>query len=803
MPANLKASITVAFLLAAVAIMPSPLPTNPAMALLVGLGSLWVERGGFTFDAQRGHRFSPAVPLYLGLAMSAPFGSAVAALFVLLDAAYRMEQGFLKNLAQRLPLAVSLMLAAALNTYPVLPAWVTMLAVPLCYLVCHWSASLGGTSVGPEREQRMVRRQLQQRVRPLELGLAALSSLVAVGLSYQSWVVFSVLPLLACTYLAAENILLTATDETVRNILEKLRGAEAKARKAVTQRDKALQEKQLLEGFSQHLAGQPDLEAVSSKLVVTVGQLMSVDSVVVFLGSPPEPFSYRVASFHQEALQGAALTALREPIVDRAFEQKKPALQRKPPENVERLLSCDHLAAALPLGSAGVLYVGRQQDVAFSPSELERLKWLSGKAALAFEAALQVHEQARKRRLQEQTVHRLERRVAWLSQLVQGAEAMASSLQDDLLVDRLLARVSQVLPHLGGLLIRPGYPKRSWGIALEPHPELLRTALDSARPLAIENTLTSRFGQPSPQVASLVVAPLLAGQSNLGLLVLVFDKPSAFSSEQIDLLFLLCSQAAMALSNAALYNEVVEARRQLEESQASLIQSSKLTAIGQLAAGVAHELNSPLGAVSLSVGEALNQLDERPQLSRRLLEKASVAVGRAKSIVDRLLSYSRKPQNVLQTLSMETLTKETVEFLAFQLRSAGVVVEIRADERSSVQGEEQPLQQVVTNLVLNAASAMEERPEAERRLEIVITSSQEQVKLDFTDRGHGIAEENLQRVFDPFFTTKPVGRGTGLGLWACQQIVLQHGGTLSVHSQPEVGSTFTVTLPVLAPVAAS
>lgn len=776
----------------------TPLPTQPLAALVMGLGALWLERGGLDLDSGRRHRFSPAVSVYLAMSALPGVGSTLAAVFLVVDALHRMERGVMLNLAQRLPLAAAVLATSATVAWGAAPSAAALAVGPLCYLLGTWAR--WRTSAGAQ-EDLAAQRQLQFRIGPLELALAAAAPLVGTGAQLNLALFVAILPLLACSHLGAQNALLTAHDETIAGVLEQLKGVRAQADRATLQRDRALQEKQILEGFSRQLAGQPDLESVASNLVATVGKVMPVDSVVVFLGSPPEPFGYSASPAHQMALQGSSLTALREPLVDRAFREQKPVLQRKPPEVAERLLRDDRVAAALPLGGAAVLYAGRHSEQAFTPAEQDRLKWLAGKAALALEAAFQAHEQARSRRLQEQTVDRLEKKVAWLSQLVQGAEAMASSLESEVLVERFTTDVGHTVTHAGGQLLLEGQPPTLWGVEFTPHPELLATARGTGRPLVIEETARSRFGAPGDGISSLVIVPLLARRDDcLGILILASDRKAAFSSEQVDLLFLLCSQAAMALSHATLYRQVLEGRRQLEESQASLVQSSKLTAIGQLAAGVAHELNSPLGAISLSVGEALNQLDEKPELSRRFMTRAHTAVKKAKEIVNRLMSYSRKAENQLQTLSLESVTRDTLDFLAFQLRSAEVEVEVAADPASLVEGEAQPLQQVVTNLVLNAAQALEERPASQRRMWVSIRAGEGSVELSVKDNGPGVQPENLSRIFDPFFTTKPVGRGTGLGLWACQQIVSQHGGSISVESLPEVeGTTFTVRLPAARP----
>ncbi len=793
MPAPLLGSTTVVTLVSAALL--CPFPSRPGVALALGLGALWLEKGGLDLDQARSQRFSPAVPLYLTMASLPGVGSGLAGLFLLVDAVFRMDRGLVANLAQRVPLALALLAVAAVEKLLPDSTLLVHLTGPLAYLLATW-AYRGQALRALGEIDRRTQSQLQLRIGPLEVGLAALAPVLTLAVQSHPAYILGALPVLACAHLAAENAMLTAHDETVAEVLEQLREAQSQARTATRQRDKAVQEKKLLEGFTRHLSGQPDLSSIATELVATVRGLMPVDNVVLFLGAPPEPYYYHVRKQRQAALQGASLTALREPLVDRAFQQKKPVLQKRPPEVDERLLPEDQVAAALPLGGAGVLYAGRETSQPFAPAELEQLKWLSSKAVLVLEAAFAGHEESRRQRLQEQTVHRLEKQVAWLSQLIAGAEAMASSLQREVLVKRFTTALTQTIPHLGGQLQLAGQPRVDWGEALEFHPELLETAHGMGRPLVIEDTASSRFGAPSPRSKSLVISPLLAGQESLGLLLLSSDRRGGFSSEQVDLMFLLSSQAAMALSHAGLYTEVVEARKQLEISQASLVQSSKLTAIGQLAAGVAHELNSPLGAISLSVGEALNQFEDRPELSRKMLGRARDAVLKAKEIVDRLMAYSRKTDHKPRKLALEVLVGETVEFLAFQLKNAGVTVNLKAETNCWVEGEEQPLQQVVTNLILNAAQAMEDKKSSGTRLlELDLMTSKDSVTLRISDQGCGISPENLARIFDPFFTTKPVGRGTGLGLWACQQIVTQHQGTVEVESVPDQGSTFVVSLP--------
>ena len=777
--------------LAAASALSSP-PSAIWSGLILALGALWLDREGLVLLGN--YRFSPASAVYLTMALVPDIGPMTASAVLLIDAMLRTEGGFWSNLGQRISVASAILVVALTRWHDPNLTDLPPLLAPVVYLALRLGLE-GRISSPTSIEEVAIWRQFHRRVRPLEFGLAFSAPAFTAAVSSQWWLAFAVPPLLLTTKLAAENVLLSANDGSVKELLQELKGVKARQERTAQALDETRREKQLLEGFSQQIAGQPTLEVAAGTLVATVFELLTIDNAIVFLGQPPEPFSYRVSDKHRDTIQGAALTGLREPLVDRVTSEGKPVLQKVAPSESERLLPHDVFAAALPLGKVGVLYVGRQDQEPLSRPQLDRLRWLAEKATLALEVGFQVNETARKQRRQEQAVDHLERKVAWLSNLVHGAQEMSSSLQAEILHRKLVTVIQEVIPHQAGWLrIGSSEPLR-WGKALTPDPRFVETVFQAGRSVTLEDVFTSRFANPGAGIGSLLAAPLVAQEETLGVLVLASDRKRDFQSEQMDLLFLLCSQAAMALSHSNLYQQVVEARQQLEQSQASLVQSSKLTAIGQLAAGVAHELNSPLGAISLSVEEGINQIDERPELAKRLLSKAQEAVERSRQITGRLLAYSRKPAQHFETLSLRDLIQDTLDFLAFQLRAAGVTPTFESDGPGLVSGEPQPLQQVMTNLMLNAAQAMEETPEGQRHLKVRLYKEDGLACLDITDSGSGISDENLPRIFDPFFTTKPVGRGTGLGLWATQQIISSHHGMLDVKSQVGRGSVFTIRLP--------
>jgi two-component system NtrC family sensor kinase len=239
----------------------------------------------------------------------------------------------------------------------------------------------------------------------------------------------------------------------------------------------------------------------------------------------------------------------------------------------------------------------------------------------------------------------------------------------------------------------------------------------------------------------------------------------------------------------------------LKSTQAQLLQAEKLSAIGQLVAGVAHELNNPLTSVigfaqllesELRSGDPARPAEEVGLDLRRIAEESQ----RAASIVRNLLAFARRqtaaraPQDLTE-LVRRVLSLRTYEF---RLSSVELVTEFEPGLPSVVADGSQ-VQQALLNLILNAERAM--RGRATRRLTVGVRLDPRAaaVELFVTDTGHGIDHENLSRIFDPFFTTREVGEGTGLGLSICYGIVRDHGGQIAVSSKVQVGTTFSILLP--------
>ena len=234
----------------------------------------------------------------------------------------------------------------------------------------------------------------------------------------------------------------------------------------------------------------------------------------------------------------------------------------------------------------------------------------------------------------------------------------------------------------------------------------------------------------------------------------------------------------------------ISSRVQLEEQ---LQISEKMASIGLLAAGVAHEVNTPLTGIS-SYTQMLLERADPDDPNTKVLEKIERQTFRAAKIVNGLLNLARPSQGEsLQHVELNVVVNDVLSLLEHQFRTSSIQVRKElAPSAPIVPGIEYKLQQVLLNLLLNARDAMPRGG----WLTIVTRFDRNQAVVEVSDTGVGIPAEHLARIYDPFFTTKPIGRGTGLGLSITYGIVQEHGGTLACDSAPGKGTRFTLTLPL-------
>lgn len=290
--------------------------------------------------------------------------------------------------------------------------------------------------------------------------------------------------------------------------------------------------------------------------------------------------------------------------------------------------------------------------------------------------------------------------------------------------------------------------------------------------------------------------PLVGTRSPEGRLLLYARGGEALQPLDSEMLRLFSSQLACLLDGAELNSQLLQALEQLKQSQGQLVQSSKMAAIGQLAAGVAHELNTPLGAISIAIELAGENLTEHPDRASKRLGKALESVEQMQAIISKLLFYSRDSRGVRAPLDLNRVLADSVGLVSHTLKLDGVQLERIDGPELTMEGNANELQQVFSNLLINAKDSCKQPQAQRKRIEVWLEKQGDQALVHVRDYGAGMDEATRTRIFEPFFTTKPIGEGTGLGLSTSLELVQQHGGTLTVQSQPGQGAHFVVTLPL-------
>lgn len=320
--------------------------------------------------------------------------------------------------------------------------------------------------------------------------------------------------------------------------------------------------------------------------------------------------------------------------------------------------------------------------------------------------------------------------------------------------------------------------------------------MDAGAPIVVPDLETMMEGTELTEEMSFVISPLSVEGKKVGVLVLYCDRARhTFTEHEIDLVGALSNQAAIAVENAHLYRNLERTHKELQASQAQLVQSAKLAAVGELASGTAHEINNPLqiilGRLALvkmradgldeKVGEDLNIIDDN--------------IMRISEIVRRLLDFAsrRGEESEMEVVRLNEVVRQVHDLVGHQLdmhRIQFVFEEGR--DLPGVEGNATEINEVFLNMILNAQHAMPEGG----TLTVSTRVEGGFVEAVLSDTGVGIPEENLERIFEPFFTTRKEEDGTGLGLSVCYGIIRKHGGAIEVDSELNKGATFTIKFPV-------
>ena len=256
------------------------------------------------------------------------------------------------------------------------------------------------------------------------------------------------------------------------------------------------------------------------------------------------------------------------------------------------------------------------------------------------------------------------------------------------------------------------------------------------------------------------------------------------------------------LTTKAMMNQLIEVERKKAISEDLMIQSSKMAALGKMAAGIAHEINNPLAVIGEKAGWIKDLLSEEDinqnpnyQEFEDAVRKIEYHVDRAKKVTHRLLGFARRMEPLQEQVDINKTLNETVDFLENESRYRSIDIQIDPQpDLPRITSDSSQLQQVFLNIINNAIDAIGKNGEI--RIKTSYSSKNHEAKVEITDNGPGIPKEGIDKIFDPFYTTKEVGKGTGLGLSIVYSIIEKLGGRIMVASEIGLGTTFTIYLPI-------
>ena len=351
---------------------------------------------------------------------------------------------------------------------------------------------------------------------------------------------------------------------------------------------------------------------------------------------------------------------------------------------------------------------------------------------------------------------------------------------------RPVAASSDVWPLIRDVVIKEG---QTSGAMRALKTKTIITVQDTLHSSEIITRLARKFGQKS-----LVFAPLVIRDRAIGVMVLDdVERNRDFTDQELERVQTIASQASIAIHNSRLYANLEKSLQELKASQERLIRSEKFAAVGELLTGITHEINNKLAPI-LGYAELL-QMRSFDDESMKMLKTIESAALSSKAIIESLLTFARPQKPKKRYRDVNEIIRGVLDLLSYKMKSSGVKINKDLDSNlPSTMVDVDQIGQVFLNVFNNAQQAMEESREKELR--ISSWSEGDQLKFKISDSGPGISDEKRNRIFDPFFTTKRPGKGSGLGLSICYQIVRSHRGEITVESEDGRGTSFIISLPV-------
>jgi signal transduction histidine kinase len=302
---------------------------------------------------------------------------------------------------------------------------------------------------------------------------------------------------------------------------------------------------------------------------------------------------------------------------------------------------------------------------------------------------------------------------------------------------------------------------------------------------------------------SLVVIPLLAKEKALGAIAADFVEPKkTITKEALESVMIFSQQAGLAIHNAFMYQELKTFSQQMEEkiqkttadlkkTEAQLIRSEKLAALGQLAAGIAHEIRNPLTSINILIHSLMDNLPSGNS-HKEDLKVIEEEINRINEIVDQFLRFAKPGPPLLDSMDVVSVFEETLQLLRPQMERQRIVVQKEFQALPIILMDREQMKQAILNLLLNAIQAMPGGGDLTLRGQN--SKDGQYINISIQDSGVGIPDEDISKLFDPFFSKKEGGMGLGLSI--THRIIDQHRGKIEVESAPGKGTVFTIWLPI-------
>jgi PAS domain S-box-containing protein len=505
--------------------------------------------------------------------------------------------------------------------------------------------------------------------------------------------------------------------------------------------------------FGRTLTSEVRFDPMLASVMDRISQALLVDRLAIFIEDDTVPGTYRMARSvgvrYAEPLDLGFLDAERKPFANGVLFYESARAARETAPSVRQTLEQLDLNYFIPCQirdhAVAVLGAGKTVDGDFLSSEdVELLVTIGGYLAIALDNA--------------QLYSSLEQKAVQIERLKDFSENIVESL------------------NVGVLAVDLDGAVESWNTQLErligvPRHEAVGNKLKEVLPSDLMAEIAARAGDD--RISSLYKFHM-RNRAGRNLVVNISIAP-------------LVGKSGERIGRLILVDDITQ-RIRLEEQ---MVQTEKLTSLGLLAAGVAHEVNTPLAVISNYIQMLAKQLpsgDPRHQL----IDKVVKQTFRASEIVNNLLNFSRTGAAEFTEVNLNSVVEETLSLVAHPFRTAHVqVTRNLQQELPSMLGSNNKLQQVFLNLFMNARDAMP----TGGTVEIRTASHNGSVEIEITDTGSGIPNEDLHRIFDPFFTTKSSGRGTGLGLSVSYGIIKEHAGKIDVRSTQGKGTSFRLEFP--------